>query len=120
VFVLGVLLLVGAAALANAATDSREIHRNHRTLGIPTAASEWTTAGLIVGAASLAAMLVGALLGGAAGERWHGKLLTRAVDPDFGPQRPLERDDWRTSVERPATTSMRTLAADARDRETVD
>jgi hypothetical protein len=121
VFVLGVLFLLGAAALANAATDSGEILRNLRSLGIPTAASEWTTAGLIVGIASLAAMLVGSLAGGALGERWHGKLLTRAVDPGFGPERRVveRRDDWRTSVERPATTSMHTLDDD-RDRTTVD
>jgi hypothetical protein len=120
VFVLGLLFLVGAAALANAATDSGEILRNLRSLGIPTTASEWTDAGLIVGIASLAAMVVGALLGGALGERWHGKLLARAVDPDFGPEpeRVERRDDWRTSVERPASTSVRT--ADDRDRTTVD
>lgn len=112
VFVLGLLFLVGAAALANAATDSGEILRNLRSLGIPTTASEWTDAGLIVGIASLAAMIVGSLLGGALGERWHGKLLARAVDPDFGPDRHV--------VDRPATTSVRTVEADDRDRTAID
>lgn len=119
VLVLGLLFLVGAAALANAATDTSEILRNLRSLGIPTTASEWADAGLIVGSASLAAMLIGSLLGGALGERWHGKLLSRAVDPGYGleRERPVQRDDWRTTVERPASTSVRTLGADDRDRD---
>jgi hypothetical protein len=31
-------------------------------------------------------MVLGALTGGIQGERWHGKLLARAVDPAFGPE----------------------------------
>lgn len=119
VFLLGLVLALGAAALANAATDSGEIMRNLRSLGIPTTGSDWVDAGLVIGIASLAAMVVGALLGGALGERWHGKLLSRAIDPDYGDRPALRRDDWRTSIERPATTSVDTSDAD-RDPTMVD
>jgi hypothetical protein len=108
VFALGLLLAAGAAALANAATDSGEILRNLRSVGIPTRAGEWRDAGIITGVASLVAMLLGSLLGGAEGERWHGELLARAVDPEIGPDA-VER---RTAVERPATTSVRTTDSD--------
>lgn len=108
VFVLGLLLAAGAAALANAATDSGEILRNLRSVGIPTRAGEWRDAGIITGIASLVAMLLGSLLGGAEGERWHGRLLARAVDPEIGPDA-VER---RTAVEHPATTSVRTTDPD--------
>jgi hypothetical protein len=31
-------------------------------------------------------MLVGSILGGVSGERWHGKLVARALDPTIGPE----------------------------------
>jgi hypothetical protein len=104
VFLVGLLLAVGAGALANAATDSGEIMRNLRSLGIPTRGSDWVDAGLITGIASLAAMLLGSLFGGVMGERWHGKLLARALDPGYG----ADAVDRRHAVERPASTSVRT------------
>ena len=65
------------------------------------------------------------------GERWHGKLVTRAVDPGYGERRVVDRDgdgvvhrrdDWRTSVERPARTSVERRDADDRVErtETID
>lgn len=84
VFVLGLVLLGVAAVIANAATDSADILRNLRSVGIPTSWDEWRDIGTVVGIASLVAMLLGSVVGGAKGERWHGRLLARAADPAVG------------------------------------
>lgn len=131
VFLFGLLIAAGAVVLANAAADTgdvNEIERNLRSAGIPTGGDDWTDTGLVVGISALAAMLLGSLLGGSLGERWHGKLVTRALDRghvggdddvDLDDRLRLGRDDWRTSVDRPATT--RVAARDDADRtETVD
>ena len=91
VFVLGLVLAIGAAVLANAATDSDAILDELRSIGIPTSADEWREAGTIVGIVSLASMLVGSLLGGLSGERWHGWFLGRALDPSVGREATLRR-----------------------------
>ena len=44
----------------------------------------WRLFSVLAGLAVAAAMVVGGLLGGAKGERWHGKLLARALDPSIG------------------------------------
>jgi hypothetical protein len=53
----------------------------------------------LAGIASLAAMLVGALLGGVLGERWHSKLTRRAVSGNDNP----DWDDRPITNERAAT-----------------
>ena len=84
VFVLGVLIVVGVSLLINLATDGDDISRNFRTAGIPTSGEEWGDAGTVAGIASLIAILIGPVLGGILGERWHAKLVRRALDPTVG------------------------------------
>jgi hypothetical protein len=84
VFFLGIVVAVGVAALANQFTDGDTVVRNLRNVGIPTSRSEWGDIGTVAGIASLAAMFIGSLVGGVLGERWHGKLLRRAWDPEVG------------------------------------
>lgn len=84
VFVLGVVLAVGVAALARWLNADDAVARNLRNVGVPTTRGEWSDIGTVAGIGSLAAMLIGSLLGGTLGERWHGKLLTRAWDPAVG------------------------------------
>ncbi|MDQ1437945.1 MAG: hypothetical protein QOK43_1574 [Acidimicrobiaceae bacterium] len=84
VFFLGVVVAVGIAGLAKAFTDGDAIVRNLRSVGVPTSASEWRDIGTVAGIGSLVAMILGSVLGGAKGERWHGKLLARAWDPEVG------------------------------------
>ncbi|HEX2040216.1 MAG TPA: hypothetical protein VHF47_10840 [Acidimicrobiales bacterium] len=84
VFVLGVVLAVGVAGLVNLFTDGDDILQELRGVGVPTTWDEWRDIGTVAGIGSLLGMLLGALAGGTAGERWHGKLLTRAMDPDVG------------------------------------
>ena len=73
-----------------------------RSLGIPTTGAEWSDVGTLAGIGSLAAMLVGALLGGMLGARWHTKLTRRAASPNYGPDR-----DQPTTDDRAATTPPR-------------
>jgi hypothetical protein len=84
VFVLGVVLAVGVAALARWFNADDAVLRNLRNVGVPTSRSEWSDIGTVAGIGSLAAMLIGSLVGGTLGERWHGKLITRAWDPEVG------------------------------------
>lgn len=112
VFVLGVLLVAGAAALARALGGDDVAASNLRDLGVPTTAAEWRDIATVAGLASLAAMLIGALLGGSLGERWHAKLLTRALDPRIGAEAEALRDSERRAAE------AERRATDADDRRT--
>ena len=86
VLVLGIVIVAAVAALARSSTDPAAIADNLRSLGIPTTADEWGQAGTVAGIASLIAVVVASLLGGALGERWHARLFARAVDPTVGAQ----------------------------------
>lgn len=85
VFVLGILLAVGVGAAVGSQADAEAIRSNLRSIGVPTSGSEYSAIGTIAGLAALAAMLLGSIFGGLLGERWHGKLLARALDPSVGP-----------------------------------
>ncbi|MFP5318803.1 MAG: hypothetical protein ACLGI2_10990 [Acidimicrobiia bacterium] len=112
VFLLGVVLVAAAAALARQLGGAEVAASNLRELGVPTTASEWGDIATVAGLASLAAMLVGSLLGGSLGERWHAKLLTRALDPRVGAEAEALQD-----AERRAAEAER-RAADADERRT--
>jgi hypothetical protein len=88
VFVLALVLMVVGAVVAGALTDRSSLLDNLRNQGVPTSWDAWSGVGIIGGIAMLAAMLLGGLFGGLRGERWHGKLVTRAADP-----RVLPRDE---------------------------
>jgi hypothetical protein len=95
VFVLAVVLVAVVAAIAASQADADTVQANLRSLGIPTTGTEWGKIGSLAGIGSLAAMLVGALVGGVLGERWHTKLTRRAVSGKYGPDRadqPTDRD----------------------------
>lgn len=106
VFVLSLVIAVGVAGVVNVFTDGADILRNLRSVGIPTSASEWSDVGTVAGIGSLLAMLVGSVMGGAWGERWHTKLLARAIDPAYGVEAARRReadrhrDEVRESEER--------------------
>lgn len=86
VLVLGIMVVAAVAALARASADSATIATSLRSLGIPTTADEWGQAGTVAGVASIIAVVVGSLLGGTLGERWHARLFARAADPAVGAQ----------------------------------
>jgi hypothetical protein len=103
VFVLAIVLIAAVGAIAASQADADSIRANLRSLGIPTSGTEWGDIGTLAGIASLAAMLLGALLGGVLGERWHSKLTRRAVSGRYSP----DRGDRPTTDERTATAPTR-------------
>src|SRR5215204_2103384 len=108
VFVLALVIVALIAAIAATQTDTSAIRGNLRSLGIPTTGAEWSDVGTLAGIGSLAAMLVGALLGGMLGERWHTKLIRRAASSKYGSDR-----DQPTTYDRGANAPTR--EADDRD-----
>ena len=131
VFVLGLLLTLGAAGIASALSDRDAAADRLRDQGVPTDADDWTGVGVVAGLATLGAMLVGSVLGAARGERWHGRLVTRAADPNVRSRDEVraeetearaaeERhgvesryaDQWRTEDTEPATTTTTGATAD--------
>lgn len=91
VFLFGILLVAGVAAAIGSQADGDAVLSNLRSMGVPTSGEEYAAVGTFAGLGAIIAMLVGALLGGVSGERWHGKLVTRALDPTVGPARDDER-----------------------------
>jgi hypothetical protein len=130
VFVLGVLVAVGVTGLVNVFTDGDEILANLRNVGVPTSSDEWGDIGTVAGIGSVVTMLVGSVLGGSLGERWHGKLVTRALDPDIGPaaearEEEIEARERAVEEDRPTAPSTRTAAVvpgrpGDRDRDDLD
>ena len=98
VFVLAVVLVAVVAAIAASQADADTVQANLRNLGIPTTGTEWGKIGSLAGIGSLAAMLVGALVGGVLGERWHTKLTRRAVSDNYGPDHADRQTDHNQEV----------------------
>jgi hypothetical protein len=92
VFVLGVVVVAVAAFLARQLGGTDVATSNLRGLGVPTTGAEWGDVATVAGIASLAAMLLGALAGGVLGERWHAKLVSRALDPRIGAEAEARRE----------------------------
>jgi hypothetical protein len=97
VFILALVIVAVIAAIAASQSDTSAIRDNLRSLGIPTTGTEWGDVGTLAGIGSLAAMLVGALVGGLLGERWHTKLTRRAASPKYGPDREQPATDDRAA-----------------------
>jgi hypothetical protein len=115
-FLLALLLVAVVGAVAASQADAETIGSNLRSLGIPTTGTEWGKAGTVAGIGSLAAMLLGALLGGVLGERWHSKLTRRAVSGKYRPDRrdqPAGRDQAQTLDQRERPRLDRTADAGA-------
>jgi hypothetical protein len=108
VAILGLAVAAAVAALVRA-SDAETINTSLRSLGVPTTADEYGQAFTVAGIASLAAILIGSLLGGGLGERWHGKLLARAVDPNVGTEAEARRQ---AQADMARAEEERTLAYD--------
>jgi len=86
VFVLGILVAVAVAAVAQAQDHTEGVIDHLDSLGIPTEGDEWAEIASVAGIGALVGIIVGAVLGGVMGERWHQRLARRALDPSIGPE----------------------------------
>lgn len=71
---IGVVVLL-AATLGDPGSLADELNDN----GVPTDGNTWNDIGIGAAVAAGLAMLLGSLLGGTQGDRWHGKLMTSAI-----------------------------------------
>lgn len=92
VVVLAIVIGALVAALVGTQTDTEAVADNLRVIGVPTSGSDYGDIATVAGIVALVAMIAGAVLGGITGERWHGKLATRAFDPEIGPE-PVARQE---------------------------
>jgi len=92
VFVVSLILAAIAGALVKAFTDNADIRRNLRSIGAPTTWNQVSDVAIVGVIVALAAMLLGAILGGMLGDRWHAKLERRAADPAYGPDTQIRRE----------------------------
>ena len=115
VFIFGILLVAGVAAAIGSQADADAVTSNLRSMGLPTSGEEYSAIGTFAGLGAIVAMLLGSLLGGALGERWHGKLMARALDPTVGPtaasDEPVavrgEGQHFRSDDEKPSEVDVR-------------
>jgi hypothetical protein len=105
VAVLGVVLLAVVAAVAQLEGATSAIVDRLEGLGAPTDGTTWYGLGVLSGAAALGGMILGGVLGGVRGERWHQRLLVRAANPDIGPDA-----DLRAEAERQRRAAEKALA----------
>ena len=109
-----------ARMLSDASTES--ILRNLRSIGVPTTGDEWRDVVTVAGIGSLVAMLLGSCVGAVWGERWHNRLLARALDPTVGTEGDIAsradtvHDDAVRRVERTRVGG----GVDLRERDDVD
>ena len=120
VFIFAILLVAGVAAAVGTQAGTDTVMDNLRSIGVPTSGDDFAAMGTFAGLAGIAAMLFGSVFGGILGERWHGKLLTRAMDPSVGPDRVVVVDDDtdRTAEVRSRGAHFATAGADT-DTDTV-
>ena len=120
VFIFAILLVAGVAAAVGSQAGTDTVMDNLRSIGVPTSGDELAAMGTLAGLAGIVAMLLGSIFGGILGERWHGKLLTRAMDPSVGPDRAVVVDDDdadRTAEVRSRGRHFATTSDDTRDRD---
>lgn len=116
VFLLGLLLTLGAAGIAEAVGDRDAAVDELRDQGVPTSSDDWSGVGLGAGIAVLGAMLVGSVLGASRGERWHGRLVTRAADPNVRSRDEQKADE----AEARAAEERQTVEARYADQRSAD
>ena len=86
VWLTAILIGAGIALIVGTQADTEALAADLRVIGVPTSGADYGSIATIAGIVALAAMLAGSVLGGLKGERWHGKLTTRAFSPDVGPE----------------------------------
>lgn len=88
VFLLSAVLIGAIALIGWAMSDELNVANDLRDNGVPTNEDTWGDIGIGAAIAAAAAMVLGSILGGIRGDRWHGRLATAVVE-----HREAERDD---------------------------
>jgi hypothetical protein len=86
VFVAGAAVLAAAVGTAHLEGALSAVRERLDDLGAPTGDSAWGGIALLTIGVAVAGALAGSLFGGARGERWHQRLVARALDPEVGPE----------------------------------
>ncbi len=105
VLVVGTALVAGAIGVAHLEGALSALRERFDDLGAPTGDSTWSGIALLTVGVAFAGSLAGAAIGGVRGERWHQRLVARALDPDVGPEA-----DLRANVEAQRQAAAKALA----------
>ena len=87
VFVASLVAAVIVGGVVGWLTDDEQIRENLQSIGVPTTTDQISGVAVAGAIVSVAAILVGSVLGAMLGEGWHTKLSRRVVDPDVGATR---------------------------------
>lgn len=85
VFFTSIVLGAIVSGVISVISDSDDVRRNLRSVGVPTSFDQVNDVALVGVVASAVAVLIGSVGGSLLGERWHTKLARRAADPNIGP-----------------------------------
>lgn len=80
VFVLSAVLVGAVALIAWAMSGDLDVASDLRDSGVPTDQDTWGDIGIGAAIVGLAVMLLGSIVGGIRGDRWHGRLATAVVE----------------------------------------
>ncbi|HYI62271.1 MAG TPA: TIGR04086 family membrane protein [Acidimicrobiales bacterium] len=107
-------LIIGAVVGAVVSLgDSSAIEDNLRSIGVPTTTDQIEDVAVAGALLSLLGLVVGGLLGGVLGERWHTKLARRFADPEIGPAAEARAEADRLDRERDGRFDDAVLRHDA-------
>ncbi len=84
--IVGAIIGVAGVAVARSAHAGVSLHRVAIGMHVPSSWADWRAAVIWGAVVTAAAIVLGGLLGGSSGERWHTKLLARAADSSYGPE----------------------------------
>jgi hypothetical protein len=105
VFLLTAVVVAGVAGLAAWLGDTSEVTSALDDSGVPRDANTWSDIGIGAAIAAGVAMLLGSVLGGSRGDRWHGRLVTAATERRAEAHR--ERSERPRLGEDPTTVDLR-------------
>jgi hypothetical protein len=105
VFLLTAVVVAAVAGLAAWLGDTSEVTSALDDNGVPRDANTWSDIGIGAAIAAGVAMLLGSVLGGSRGDRWHGRLVTAATERRAEVQR--ERSERPRLGEDPTTIDLR-------------
>ena len=105
VFLLSVVLMGAIALIAWAMSGDLNVANDLRDNGVPTDQNTWADIGIGAAIAAGVAMLLGAIVGGIRGDRWHGRLANAVVEHREAERDVVVEDTRRHEVETATTTA---------------